>query len=93
MAAPQHPAVQPGTGSIHSREATGAGPHPTRTIETQHGEALVYWDDQDPADPGFVLRFAQPQPSWLDDSWSLSAGDLDGAERQARDYLTEKGLL
>jgi hypothetical protein len=86
MTAPQPPAVHPGTGSIHSRETTQ--PRSTRTIETRHGDATVYWDGQEPDRAGYALRYRDA----LGGDEPLDAKTLDDAEAEARAFLIRRGL-
>lgn len=57
----------------------------TATIPTRHGDALVAWDDQDPTNPGWFLRYSNGTQDHLDEI--LSADTLDEAIVEARAFL------
>jgi hypothetical protein len=70
------------------------------TIDTEHGPATLWWDDEsDPSNPGWVLRYhLEPEGSpdalgrrHLDEPLDVD-GDEDAARRVALEHLADLGI-
>ncbi len=61
----------------------------TQTISTEHGDAEILWDEQDPSTAGWFLRYSNGRQE-LDEI--LGEGSIEEAKADALAFLAREGI-